>query len=204
MTKQDAAVWNERYRQGTGPMSRRAALRLAAYEGPITDLAVSLQAEGRRPQALDLACGAGGTLLWLALHGWDVTGVDVSDVALGLAQSACALAGVEERCRLIQADLDCWRPAADSVDLLCSFFFLQRGLWPSMRAAVRPGGLILIETFNQTRLATRPDVNPAYLLQEDELRAEIQSWGWTILVHRSHGAESNRQTDAVLARRPRT
>jgi len=33
-------------------------------------------------RALDLACGEGQNAIWLATHGWDVTGVDYSEVAI--------------------------------------------------------------------------------------------------------------------------
>ncbi len=39
------------------------------------------------PKALDIACGAGGTVAWLAQRGWQVTGVDISTTALAIAQA---------------------------------------------------------------------------------------------------------------------
>ena len=97
---------------------------------------------------------------------------------------------------MVQADLDAWRPEADSCDLLTCFNFLDRRLWPAMRLAVRPHGLICLKTFHTGRLADRPDTNPAHLLAPGELAALVESWGWRLLA-----AESDAQVEAVLAQR---
>ncbi len=41
-------------------------------------------------KALDVACGEGRNALWLAEQGWDVTGMDFSDVAIGKAKQIAA------------------------------------------------------------------------------------------------------------------
>ena len=41
-------------------------------------------------KALDVACGEGRNALWLAEQGWDVTGMDFSDVAIGKAEQIAA------------------------------------------------------------------------------------------------------------------
>ena len=44
------------------------------------------EVEGIEPgRALDVACGEGRNAVWLAELGWQVTGIDFSDVALGKA-----------------------------------------------------------------------------------------------------------------------
>jgi SAM-dependent methyltransferase len=45
-------------------------------------------------RALDVGCGEGADAIWLARRGWTVTGIDVSDVALGRARAAAGLVGV--------------------------------------------------------------------------------------------------------------
>lgn len=42
--------------------------------------------------------------------------------------------------RWIAADLDAWRPVRGQYDVVVNAFFLNRRLYPALRAAVRPGG----------------------------------------------------------------
>lgn len=46
-------------------------------------------------RAADLACGQGRHAIWLARRGWQVTGVDFSEVALGRAREHAAESGVQ-------------------------------------------------------------------------------------------------------------
>lgn len=100
-------------------------------------------------RALDLACGLGRNTLELAEMGYAVTAVDLADAALD------ALALESERRGLdvhpVHADLDTFRPAPASYDLVIDTYFLDRRLWPSMSAALRGGGLISVETFTVDR-----------------------------------------------------
>src|SRR5690606_12340537 len=58
------------------------AARPAAAD-PRPNLRLTETATGLPPgRALDLGCGAGGDVLWLARRGWRVTAVDVSAVAV--------------------------------------------------------------------------------------------------------------------------
>lgn len=59
----------------------------------------------RLPRAIDLGCGSGANAVFLAEHGFDVTGVDFSPVALAKARHAARQAGVGKRCRFVQGDL---------------------------------------------------------------------------------------------------
>jgi SAM-dependent methyltransferase len=78
-----AAEWDARYSEGDGAMwSGRPNGRLLAEVAGLTP--------GR---ALDVGCGEGADAIWLALGGWTVTAVDVSDVAVVRAREAAEWAG---------------------------------------------------------------------------------------------------------------
>ena len=196
MTEADGRHWEGRYARGDAPIHARPNRWLARQAACVDALAAACAAQASGPRALDIACGAGGTMAWLAQRGWQVTGVDISATALALAQAQLTAAGLLSQATFVQADLDIWRPDPHSCDLLTCFNFLDRRLWPFMRLAVRPAGLICLKTFHTGRLADRPDTNPAHLLAPGELAALVESWGWRLLA-----AESDAQVEAVLAQR---
>ena len=60
--------------------------------------------------ALDAGCGTGAEAVWLAAHGWTVTGADLSPHALREAAALASAAGVLDRVRWVEADLTDWEP----------------------------------------------------------------------------------------------
>ena len=87
-----AAYWERRYADSDRVWSGRP-------NATLVDVAAGL-APGR---ALDLGCGEGADTIWLAAHGWDATGVDISPTAVARAGDAARAAGVDAR--FIAADL---------------------------------------------------------------------------------------------------
>jgi len=71
-------------------------------------------------RALDLACGLGRNAVWLAEHGWVVTGVDFSPVAIEQARARAAARGVDAD--FVLADLLDYRPPEGEYDLVLVFF----------------------------------------------------------------------------------
>jgi tellurite methyltransferase len=119
---------------------------------------------GRR--ALDIACGEGRNSVFLAQQGFQVTGLDISDVGLSKGVKRAADAGV--RVDLRQVDLDEYR-FTEQFDLIINFNFLLRGLIPEAFQALSPGGLLIIDTIMESgeMLASH---NPSYLLGRGELQ----------------------------------
>ncbi len=72
-------------------------------------------------RALDLACGEGQNAIWLATLGWDVTGVDYSDVAIAKARARAQRDGVHVA--FLSADLLEYEPEAGSFDLVLLLYF---------------------------------------------------------------------------------
>ncbi|HHW85768.1 MAG TPA: class I SAM-dependent methyltransferase [Chloroflexi bacterium] len=200
MSTADRIRWNARYLTGDAPIATQPNHWLASQVDALDHVAAVRLAQGEAPTALDVACGAGGTVIWLAQRGWLTTGVDISDAALSLARRAAAQQGVAERTTFLVVDLDEWRPAPAAFDCVTCFYFLNRALWPWLQAAVRPGGLLALQTHHHGVLKVRPTANPEYLLAPGELKALIASWGWTLLATSDPAAATT--SEAVLAQRP--
>ncbi|NQX28693.1 class I SAM-dependent methyltransferase [Microbacteriaceae bacterium VKM Ac-2854] len=98
-------------------------------------------------RALDLGSGEGADAMWLASNGWDVLGVDVSEVALARAREHAAQLGVTVRFE--QSDLDAGFPAG-GFDLVTASYlhstlpFERDRILRSAWAAVAPGGRLVI------------------------------------------------------------
>ena len=80
-------MYNLLYRRGApweiGPRSELVALVESGRLEP-----------GTHPRAIDLGCGSGANSVFLAEHGFEVTGVDFSPVALGKARALATEHGV--------------------------------------------------------------------------------------------------------------
>ncbi|YCH14967.1 class I SAM-dependent methyltransferase [Arthrobacter sp. D1-17] len=107
------------------------------------------EAAGLAPgTALDLGCGEGADALWLAEHGWTVTAVDVSAVALERAAGHAAESEAGHRVTWLQRDLETWQP--DTGYDLVSAQFLHSTEMPWQLShriaadAVGPGGILLV------------------------------------------------------------
>ncbi len=136
--------------------------------------------------ALDIACGTGRHALFLAGRGQHVTAVDFSNVALDILEVRARRMHVPVRrseilheagrptyrgIELMQADLERTNLPERCYDLILCIQYLQRSLFPKMRRALRPNGVLLIETFTRAQLEFEGGPrNPAYLLETGELR----------------------------------
>jgi SAM-dependent methyltransferase len=98
-------------------------------------------------RALDLACGEGQNAIWLASRGWDVTGVDFSEVALVKAAELARARGVEVE--WVAADVLEHEPPPGAFDLVAVLYLqlprdeLALALQNAVRA-VAPGGTVVV------------------------------------------------------------
>jgi tellurite methyltransferase len=152
--------------------------------------------------ALDVACGPGRHALWLAERGWNVTAVDSSPAAIEILKQRATqkrlvvnavLADLEKHEFVIE-------PARYDLILVCNY--LQRDLFPSIRAGMRIGGTVIAII---AMVDPDPDIrpmNPAYLLSPGELRAGFEGWE---LIHNFEGKPPGdtprRATAEIVARK---
>jgi len=114
---------------------------------------------------LDIACGTGAVSLYLAGKGFQVDAVDISDVAL--AKFARQHPGI----RVICVDLDVFDLPVARYSLIVNLLYLNRRLFPQIISALKPGGLLIFETFMQSSdKALDRGFKREYLLQANELR----------------------------------
>ena len=107
---------------------------------------------GRKPgTAIDLGMGEGRNAIFLAQQGWQVTGVDLSDVAIAQAKAHAAKAGV--KINAVLDGLDHCDLGRNQWDLIILFYThawyngARRQSAQRMRDALKPGGLLVIEGF---------------------------------------------------------
>lgn len=187
--------WEERYGEGDWiPIDEPAA--------------VVADAEGLLPRsglAWDVACGSGRHALFLARRGLRVIATDLSGQAL---RRVSARARVEALPIFpVHADLETWRPrAGPRFDLIVNTYFLRRDLFVVYREALKPGGLLLFETYNVDEIETLGgDIRRAFALERGELRDAFRDFE---LVAYSEGVleteEGERGLARMIARKPAT
>jgi SAM-dependent methyltransferase len=110
--------WNDRYRDGNLPWDTGR---------PSLEMQSVLSRNAVQPcRALEVGCGTGPNSVWLANQGFDVTGVDLSPLAVELAQKRAQAAGVNAR--FVVGDV------LDLPDLEGPFaFFFDRGCYHAVR-----------------------------------------------------------------------
>ena len=119
-------------------------------------------------RALDVAMGSGRNAIYLAKMGFKVEGVDTSREAI---EEALALARQEGVC--IQTRLEDLEKIPyleeEAYDLVICFNYLQRSLMPQMKNWVKPGGMLVYETFIIDQVRFGKPRNPDHLLRHNEL-----------------------------------
>jgi SAM-dependent methyltransferase len=146
-------------------------------------------------RALDIACGAGRHALFLARRGWAVDAIDFARTGL---QGVVATTRREQLpIHVVQADLEAFPLPVGRYDLLVNVRYLQRTLFEAMRAAVRPGGVVLFETFLRDQEQLGHPRNPDFLLNPGELAQRFRDFA---LLAYAEGRFETESGPAYLAR----
>ena len=149
MAQEDKARWNEKYQNN--PMPDEPVKLVSEYASLASGI-----------QALDIACGMGRHSKYLASLGFKVDALDVSSVAIGHLQNMRNINAKE-------VDFDTYTLPKEQYDLIVCTYFLERRLFPQIIDALKPNGIILMETFLHDPENERTPSNPAFLLNKGEL-----------------------------------
>lgn len=137
-----------------------------------------LPASGR---ALSIAEGEGRNAVWLAGQGLDVTAIDASAVGLAKAVRLAEARGVT--IRTVVADLAHWDFPPAQFDVVVAIFIqfappaVRDRLFAGMIAALKPGGLLLLQGYRveQLRHGTGGPKDPALLYTPELLRTAFSA-----------------------------
>jgi len=186
--------WEERYAE-----RRDQDKAVGTVDSPSAFLAsIADSISGR---VLDVAAGSGRNAVFLARRRCQVEAIDIAHSGLCIAKSAAAAAGAD--LRVLQADLESYPLPPSRYDAVLNIRYLQRSLFPALQHTVKPGGLIVVETFLIDQQAFGHPKNPAFLLQRGELATVFEAYD--ILIHEEGLFDDGRgqaYLGRLLARRP--
>jgi SAM-dependent methyltransferase len=161
-------------------------------------------------RALDLACGEGQNAIWLASLGWEVTGVDYSEVAIAKANARAERDGVTVE--FTSADLVEYEPEHAAYDLVLVLYLhipsTQRGaVHAKATAALAPGGTFLLLGHDRANLTdgVGGPSDPDLLYTADEIAIELPGLEIekaTTLLRDVAGEDRDAIDTVVRARRP--
>lgn len=152
----DQERWDKKYQEDRYLFGKEPIPFLATH--------VQLLPKGR---ALDLAMGEGRNGVFLATHGFQVMGLDISMRGLEKAQQLAKDKGVSIETRVV--DLENAELEREAYDVILCTYYLQHSLFSQMKQALKHGGMIVVETYTVDHLRYRPDFNRTYLIEQNEL-----------------------------------
>lgn len=118
-------------------------------------------------KTLDLAMGEGRNGVFLATKGFDVLGLDISEVGLQKAQKLAAENNVNIQTRIV--DLESAQLEKNAYDVVLCMYYLQHDLFPQIKEALKSGGMVVVETYNVDYFKYSPGFPKKYTLQPNEL-----------------------------------
>lgn len=198
----EPASWDERYGGDNQIWSGQPNPQLVAE--------VSGLAPGT---ALDVGCGEGGDVIWLAQQGWRVTGADFSANGLARAAAHAAAAGVGEATDWWQVDARSFDAQGRTWDLVSSHFLHppDGGMVEVTRriaGAVAPGGHLIVVGHAPSDLFDHlsDDHAAAMFLAADLVPALPEDFSAVVVAQRTRTVTRNGRTfdiddSTLLARR---
>ncbi len=155
MATKDKIKWDKKYQENPVLLENRDVSKKLKY------VVNNIQDK----MALDIACGAGRNSIYLANFGFKVDAFDISEVAINTLKEK----NIENISTQV-IDLEGFIPTTNHYDLIVMTNYLDRELIPHLSLALKQNGVLFIETYMDHEDNNKPNSNPAFLLQKDELK----------------------------------
>lgn len=147
-------------------------------------------------KALDLAMGEGRNGVFLATQGFDVVGLDISEVGLEKAHRLAREKGTKIETRVV--DLENHSLEKGAYDVVICMYYMQRDLFPQMKDALKPGGMAVVQTYNVDYLKYA-GFPRKYLLDTNELLELFK--GFKIIRYESYD-DGKEAYSSIIAQKP--
>jgi tellurite methyltransferase len=167
--------------------------------GPSTWLLENADLLPRQGKALDVACGFGRHTLYLAAKGLEVTAVDRDAGKVESLRAVAARLGLPVQTRVVDLEVGESDLGKDAYSLVLVIHYLHRPIFPAIRNALAPGGLLLYETFTEAQAARGRPRSPDHLLKSGELPRLVAPLE---ALRQREGESEGRMVASVAARRP--
>lgn len=119
-------------------------------------------------KVLDLAMGNGRNAIFLAQHGFEVEGVDISEIEIRKVKEISSKMHLSIKAEA--ADLESvYQIKKSAYNVIICFNYLQRSLMGRIKEGIMDGGIIVYEAFIIDQLQYGKPHDPAHLLQHNEL-----------------------------------
>jgi SAM-dependent methyltransferase len=175
--------WNEKYTKSCDPTKSPSRFLVEQID--------------RLPlgRALDLATGSGRNAIYLAKNGYAVDAIDYSGVAVSQLKSFVNKQSLAVSVK--QKDLTTFQIPEVTYDLIINFNYLERSLIPQMIKGLKPGGMILFETYTIEQPRYGKPHNPDYLLKPNELIKSFKELH--IIYYHERVDHSSEETKAIAS-----
>ncbi|MDE1045731.1 MAG: class I SAM-dependent methyltransferase [Nitrospinaceae bacterium] len=97
-------------------------------------------------KVLDIAMGEGRNGVYLATQGFEVLGLDISEKGLEKAHNLAKKNKVTIETKVV--DLESFTLEPNSYDVILCTYYMQKDLFKQFQSALKPGGMIVVETYN--------------------------------------------------------
>ena len=152
----------------------------------------------RSGDAVDIGCGRARNAFWLASRGLRTVALDRDRDAVEFVREEAGRQGLPIRAAAVDLEAEPNPLSEDSYDVVLVVHYLHRPLFPALKAAVRPGGVLVYETFTRGQEERGHPTNPAFPLEPGELRELVHPL--EIVVERE-GDFGGKLLASVIARR---
>ncbi len=149
---------------------------------------------------LDVGMGEGRNAVFLATKGYQVTGIDISSVALKKAEDLAKEYKVTVASVL--GDAKKYQFKSNSFDAVLCFYYVDRELFPLLVNILKPGGYLYYEayTLDQKIKSGLKDDADDYYLKSGELKELLKNTGLKVVKY-EEGVFGNEYRASAVARK---